>query len=277
LPALTLKEIYESLGEVQSYAALCEKLGFSPLDCERLVKLEMSHKHWAKALTWVEKGIALEPIRNWMNESSSSLERLQPELLGKLGRKDEALASAWADFQASPNATAYEELMRYVPKDEKSQWQERALAAAEQANLGDFLSLCVKAKEWGRLAQRIHSANHAELEALSHFCTEPAAKGLAKKDPPAAAKLYRALGLRILDAGKSKYYREALEHFEKARSLYCGTGQASEWQTVVALVHKAHSRKSGFLSAFEQIVSGKSKPSPSFAEEAHARWKRLTS
>jgi len=55
--------------------------------------------------------------------------------------------------------------------------------------------LCVKVKEWERLGQRVYSAKLVELEALSHYCTEAAAKALAKKNPLAAAKLYRALGL----------------------------------------------------------------------------------
>lgn len=40
LPAMSLKEIYESLGDTCSYAALCERLGFSPRDCEHLAKME---------------------------------------------------------------------------------------------------------------------------------------------------------------------------------------------------------------------------------------------
>jgi uncharacterized Zn finger protein len=238
--------------------------------------MEKSRKRWAKALEWVEKGIALKPTRNWHNEDSSSLECLKPEILRKLGRKEDALASAWADFQEDPNDLNYAELMRYVPRSEKSTWHERAMAVADKAGLGDFLALCVKAKEWQRLAGRVHSAKSVELENLSHYWTEPAAKGLAKKEPLAAAKLYRALGLRILNAGRSKYYDAALDHLEKAHDLYCGAGQASEWEALVRSVRAAHSRKSGFLSAFEQLASGKSQRSPSFADQAQEGWKRLT-
>ncbi len=278
LPAMSLKEIYESLGDVHSYAALCERLGFSPRDCEHLAKMEISSKHWARALAWIEKGIALKPTRNWRNEESYHLEELKPEVLRHLGRKKDALALAWEDFQGNPNEFAYEELLRFVPRGERAAWQKRAMAMAEKADLGNFVSLCVKAKEWDRLAQRVHSAKPPELEGLSHYCGEPAAKALAKKDPLAAAKLYRALGLRIVNAGKSKYYREALEHFEKARDLYRRAGQtAVEWAAVVDFIRRAHSRKSGFLSAFEEIVSGKSEPARSYVEEAQARWKRMTS
>ena len=179
-----------------------------------------------------------------------------------MGRKEDALALAWGDFQGNPNEFAYDQLLRYVPRGEKTAWQKRAMSVAEKADLGDFVALCVKAKEWDRLAQRVHSAKPAELEGLSHYCSEPAAKVLAKKDLLAAAKLYRALGLRIVIAAKSRYYREALEHFEKARDLYRRVGQTLEWAAVVEIVRRAHFRKSGFLSAFEEIVSGNSEPSP---------------
>jgi tetratricopeptide (TPR) repeat protein len=276
LPAMSLKDIYEALGDASSYAALCERLGFSPRDCEHLAKMEITKKRWAKALEWVEKGITLKTKRDWHNENDYELVRLKPEILRHLGRTDDALGLAWADFQRDPNEFAYEQLMRFVPTKEKAAWQDRALAAANEADMGDFISLCGKVKAWDRLARRIHLAKPDELEAQSHYCTEPAAEGLAKRDPLAAAKLYSALGLRIVNAGKSKYYREALEHFEKCRDVYCAAGQPEEWSTVVQYVRTAHSRKSGFVSAFEKIISGKSGGLPSFAEQAQERWKRLT-
>jgi hypothetical protein len=98
---------------------------------------------------------------------------------------------------------------------------------------------------------------------------------LAKKQPLAAAKLYWALGLRILNAGKTKYYDAALDHLEKSHDLYCGAGQASEWEALVRSVRAAHSRKSGFLSAFEQLASGKTQRFPSFADQAQEGWTRL--
>ena len=49
-----------------------------------------------------------------------------------------------------------------------------------------------------RLAVRVDAATRAELEALSHTATEPAAFALASRRPAAAAKLRTALALRIL-------------------------------------------------------------------------------
>jgi len=277
LPALSLKQIYEAVGDVPAFAALCEQLGFSPRDCTRLAEMEISKKHWASALEWVEKGIALEPARDWHNESSDSLKEMKPAILRHLGRKEDALALAWSEFQKHPDEFTYEELMRSVSRDERPKWYERAMAEAGGTGLPEFISLCVKTREWNRHSQRVHSAQSAELEALSHYVTEPAAKGLARKDPLAAAKVYRAMGLRILSSGKSRYYGAALDHLKKARNLYGRAGQGLEWKALAEFVRTAHSRKSGFMADFEQVVFGKCGRSPSFAEQAQEQWERLTS
>lgn len=277
LPAMSLKCIYQAKGDTKSYAALCERLGLSPQDCEHLAEMEMAKAHWEKALAWVEKGVALEPMRNWHNESSHSLEHLKPKILGKLGRKEEALAMAWSDFKKYPSDMSYEELMQYVPKSEKAQWHARAMETAGRGDIGQFMELCVKTKEWERLTRRIQAAEHSALEFVSHYHVEPAADGLAKRDISAAAKLYRALGLRILVSKKSKYYDHALRHLRKARDLYQKAGLDSEWQAVVKTVGDKHSKKYGFMPGFEQIVAGKSTERPSFVEKARDRWKKQIS
>lgn len=44
------------------------------------------------------------------------------------------------------------------------------------------------------------------LEQVSHYVLEPAATKLEKVDLGAAARMWRAMGARIVGAGKSKYY-----------------------------------------------------------------------
>jgi hypothetical protein len=82
----------------------------------------------------------------------------------------------WRGFQENPNEFSYEELMGFVARREKAAWHERAMADAAGAGLEAFTRLCVKAREWNRLAQRVRSANTSEFEALGHYCAEPAAK-----------------------------------------------------------------------------------------------------
>lgn len=276
LPALSLKDIYLSTKSVAAYVALCDRLGFSPLDCERLAETEMFHKHWDQALIWVEKGLALEPTRNWHNESSHSLAQLRPKILAKVGRMEDALAAAWSEFEADPSEMAYEELMACVPKSDKPRWHDKAMLAATKGDLGEFMSLCLKTKEWDRLAARIHAATNVELETVSHYDSEPAAGGLAKRDSLAAAKLYRALAVRILKSKKSKYYDAALTHFQRARKLYLKAGSEAEWQAIVKSIQTVHSRKKGIMEGLGLIESGKSACAPSFAERVQERWRKQT-
>ena len=140
----------------------------------------------------------------------------------KLGRGDEALDSAWAELQAHPNKFTYEELICYVPKLERASWHERAMVAAERGDLASLIELWIAVKETERLAERLARAGDRELEELSHFVTEPAAKALVRTHPEVAAKVYRALCMRILNAGKSKYYHAALASVEEARRCLLG-------------------------------------------------------
>lgn len=274
LPAMSLKDIYRAKGDVASYVALCDRMGMSPNDCEHLAEMEKTKRHWKNALAWIERGLALEPTRNWRNEGSSFLNHMKPEILSHLGKKEDALAQTWAEFERNPSEFSYEEFMRYVPKTDRAKWHEKAMEIATGGDMGAFMEICVKTKEWARLATRLHSAKHEELEAVSHYHSEAAAEGLTKRNVAASAKLYRALGFRILNAKKSKYYRNALGNFENARDLYLKAGLKAEWDTLVSAVRADHSRKYGFMPGFEQVVSGGSVERPSFADRVQVRWQK---
>ena len=277
LPALSLKDIYEAKGDTKSFAALCDRTELSPRDCERLAKMEMSKNRWKQALAWVEKGLELEPTRNWHNESSHGLESKKPEILAKLGRKEESLAMAWADFERHPSDHTYERFMEYVPKVAKAEWHMRAMATAAQADIDDFMDVFVATGEWEPLASRVLAVSDGALEDLSHYTLEPAAEGLAKRNIPAAAKLYRALGFRILTSKKSKYYDAALSHFRRARDLCRKANLDCEWQAVVDRIYAEHSRKYGFMPGFERLLVGETESNPSFAEKARDRWQQQVS
>jgi uncharacterized Zn finger protein len=108
---------------------------------------------------------------------------------------------------------------------------------------------------------------------VSHLTTEPAARKLEKTHPGIAARLWRAQGMRILDAKKSKYYPEALENFRRARRCYERAGLSSEWLRVVDQLRANHHRKVGFMAGFEELVAGKPHgEKPSFLDKAKARW-----
>jgi uncharacterized Zn finger protein len=147
--------------------------------------------------------------------------------------------------------------------------------AAAGADLYSLIELWLETKEIDRLVDRLRRAPDAGLEAISHYATEPVAKKLAKTHPDVAAKVYRALGLRILKAKKSKYYGAALANFEDARRCYERAGLGATWEALVREVRAEHHRKTGFMAGFEEVVAGGGPSAkPSFLERAKARWPR---
>ena len=126
-----------------------------------------------------------------------------------------------------------------------------------------------------RLAELVREASDNALEGVSHYATEPAAEILERIHPSLAARLWRAQGLRIVDAKKSKYYDAALANFERARDCYRRAGCAAEWEETERQVRAAHYRKTGFMHGFETLAAGaKRSQQPSFLELAKTRWGR---
>ena len=273
-----LKVIYIESKDTDAYLAICEKTGTTPEDCKNIANLNKVKRKYQKALSWVEKGLKLEKEGNWGNQSSFGLTGLQQELLNKLGRREDAFDLAWAEFIKHPTKFSYETLMKYVDTKDVKLWHQKALEKAKETSLSGFIEICVKTKEWDKLADHISSIDSGQLEELSHYTTEKAAKGLTKIHGLAAAKIYSALGMRILKKGKSKYYRYALEHFQKAGKFYKKTDRDQLWMDLVERVRLNHSRKYSFIPDFEKIVAGRPLKKPeSFKTRALKRWKKQIS
>lgn len=110
------------------------------------------------------------------------------------------------------------------------------------------------------------------MEDLSHYGTEPLVRKLERSHPDIAARVYRALCMRIVNAGKSKYYDAARDSFEHAKKCYVKAGLEADWEAVIAEVRERHFRKKAFMAGFEGIVSGAPKRvEPPFLELAKAR------
>jgi len=270
-----LKAVYSQQRNVAKYIELTERTGLTQAECEAIAAMFQARRKTNDALAWVERGLAAEKPNALGGGVSHKLGKMRRALLVKLDCGGEALDSAWAEFQARPGKFTYEELVRYVPKAERGEWHKKAMEAAEQGDLRSLIELWVGAKEVGRLAERLERTSDAKLESLSHYVTEPAAERLAKTHPAVAAKIFRALCVRIIDAGKSKYYSDALSNLEKAKNCYQRAGLDAQWQALIAEIRREHHRKSGFMPSFERIVRGTG-PSgePSFLNRARSRWVR---
>ena len=273
-----LKVTYVQSKDTSAYLALCEKTQTTPEDCENIANLYQVKRKYQDALSWVDKGLKLEKKGNWGNQSSIGLTELKQDLLNKLGHREDALDLAWAEFKKHPSNFSYDKLMKFVDKEDVKLWHQKALGKAQNTSLSGFIDICVKTKEWDTLAEHVSSIDSEPLEELSHYTTERAAKGLSKKHGLAAAKIYGALGLRILKKGKSNYYQYALEHFRHVCKLYEKAGRLQLWIDLVERVRRDHSRKYSFIGDFEEIVERRPlKKSDSFETRALKRWKKQIS
>ena len=270
--AQILREIYIAQKDIHAYVELAEQTELKPEDCLAIAKMLVRMKP-NEALGWVERGRILDQETQFRSTVAYSLDELHRELLSKLGRADEALAEAWDDFRKHPSKFTYDDLMKFVPTTERTTWHEKALNAASGADLHSLLELFTETEEMERLADLVRKSSDEALEKVSHFATELAAKRLEKNHPGLAARLWRAQGMRILDAKKSKYYNAALSNFEQARDCYQRAKLATEWEQTVRWVCRSHYRKTGFISGFQALAAGsqRSEP-PSFLKRAHTRW-----
>ena len=268
-----LRAIYCAQRDIGAYIALAEQTGVKPEDCLAVARLFAPRKP-KEALAWVERGRALDRQKPFPFGAVYDLDKLHRELLTRLSRQNEALEAAWADFREHPSKFTYDDLMKFVPKAERREWHEKALNAAKGADLHSLLELFIETKEMERLAELVHGSSDEALEKVSHYATEPAAKRFEKGHPDLAARLWRAQGMRIVNAKKSKYYDATRSpNFERARDCHPRAGRAAEWEQTVRRVCAAHYRKTAFINGFRALAAGaKHNDRPSFLERAKARW-----
>ncbi len=268
-----LRTLYAAQKDVTAYVALAEETGLTAKDCHAIARLLVTKRKPKEALAWAERGIDLDKKTTLGSMVADDLAELKRDLLTKLGRGNEAIEDAWADYLEDPSTCTYDDLMKYVPKAERANWHEKAIEAAMGTDLLSVMELLLETKELDRLADLVRQATVDDLEDLSHYVTGPVARKLEKAHPGLAARLWRAQGLRIVNAKKSKYYDAALSNLESAKRCFKRAGLEVEWNKTVSQIRIDHHRKSSFMPGFERLVGGTA-PSdePSFLDQAKARW-----
>jgi uncharacterized Zn finger protein len=267
--ARVLKAVHRARKDTLSYIRLCRELGMTAEDCVVLADLFDAHGESQQALSWIRRGLEISGSRSGRDYQLRTREKT---LLKKVGRPEEALTLAWKDFNTSPSSVAYEELMACAPEAERKDWHLRALERARTADLSSAVDLFLEVRETDRLLGVLEGAKEPAVRALGHYTLQKAAKLLEKDHPAVAARLYRSLGLRIVDEAKSKYYRFALSHLARAKRCYEKAGLAKEWEAMVKDVRKRHHRKPSFIPGFEKVVKGLLSKRSSFLDRARKRW-----
>ena len=159
-----LRAILAARRDVTAYVEICERTGFAPEDCLAIARLLESRGKRDEALAWLERGLEIDK-KAGRGLKNLELERMRRAVLGRLGRRDEALDGAWTELCEHPHEFTYQELMQYVPKMERSRWHARAMEAADDGELSSLIGLWLKTREIDRLVARIRGAADEELEA----------------------------------------------------------------------------------------------------------------
>ena len=128
-----LRTIYLAQRNIAAYVALTAHTGLTAQDCHALATIYVARRKPDEALAWVERGMQISLQSSHESTASYDLTKLQRELLPKLGRGDEALDLAWTEFRTHPSTYTYDELMKFVPKAERTAWHEKALGGPRVA------------------------------------------------------------------------------------------------------------------------------------------------
>ena len=189
-----------------------------------------------------------------------------------LDRHDEAIQNEWPHFTQVPAICSYQALMELVPETARATWYDRAIEAAVQpgASLSALLPLLAGTEETARLACVTGQCTDDHLSRTG-YRTAQAAEALDESYPEQAARLWRALGLGIVNTGKSKQYSAAVEYFGRAKRCFAVAGLLDCWDQLAGQVRANHYRKAGFIREFEKVVTGVTPgPEPGFPGKARA-------
>lgn len=268
--------LYAAQRDADARITLAEQPGLSARDCHAVATILAAREMTAEALGRAERGIEMDRADSRRTSAAFDLREPRRDLLVKPGRDEEAPQSTWAGFGRNPGTCAYGDLMKLVPVNDRASWHEKAIDTAAQPGrcaLPSLIPLLAETKEIRRLAGLVGQCTADQLEQTSHYTLEPAAETLDDAYPGPAARLWCAMALRIADAGKSKYYRAALDSFQRARRSSGAAGLQPNWEEIAGRARASHSRKTGFMRGFEEIAAcAEPEPAPAFPEKAKARW-----
>jgi hypothetical protein len=122
-----LRALYFAQKDIAAYTELTEETGLTARDCHAIATMLAARRKREEALAWAERGIEIDASTPLGSMAGHELADLKRGLLRKLGREDEAVASAWADFCEHPSTYSYRGLMKFVPRQDRPAWHERAI------------------------------------------------------------------------------------------------------------------------------------------------------
>ena len=215
-------------------------------------------------MEWAEKGLELKEDRH---SNEYELKELRRKILKDSGRRGDAVADAWADFEKYPSIYSFESVLESAAKKDHTDLKVKALAIFDKAELREAAVALYKFKELDRLSARLAPAKNKTLQSIFYGDAIPIAEALSKKHPKQAARLYGAHALKILDEKRTKAYHHAHDYLQNAKTLLEQCGEAAAWSALVMDIRREHGLKHSFMPGFEKIAAGDGPPrEPTFRE-----------
>lgn len=147
-----LRTVYLAQKNVDAYVALSEATELTGQDCHALATILVSRRKPAEALSWVERGLLLDKKDPHGSMAGHDLAHLKRDLLTKLGRGNEALDAAWAEYRAHPSKYSYDALSNF----------ERARRCYEKAGL---------VADWQSVVSKVRSEHHRKMGFMWPSCS----------------------------------------------------------------------------------------------------------
>jgi len=174
---------------------------------------------------------------------------LRIQALDALGRREEAQAARWAQFQVDLSVDSLRAFLKRLPDFEDFEREQEALELVRRhpdtlAAL-DFLSAWPDFKRAGALVRE----RLAVVDGDAYWVLAPAAERLGPKDPLAAILLYRLMIDFALERGRSARYGHAARHLQDCSALAGSVLDWEGWPTQAAYlagIEREHGRKFSF-------------------------------
>ncbi|MBP7147985.1 MAG: SWIM zinc finger family protein [Acidobacteria bacterium] len=230
-----LRELSQVRGDIDEFFAQCDPDGAHGTDVVAAARLLSHQGRLDEALSWVERG-----RRRARGTARGELDELRIALLGRLGRRREAIEAAWESFLAEPGAASFHRLCSASGDEDRPEWRRRALDHADAgSDATAFVEVCLAAGDAERLAHRVETTPGFVLSAAPAMLERSLAL-LEKGAPDAASAVHVQLAAAILARGDSRAYPEARQHLEQARRAHLVGASAGAWDEIAGRLAQAH-------------------------------------
>jgi hypothetical protein len=241
---LALQEIVDAQGDVDAFIAQYEKpVRKVPKIAAEIARRLLAAGRPREALKATEHRRSGWPDFEW--------EGARIDVMGALGRGDQAEAARWSRFERFLSARHLRDHLKRLPDFEDFDAEQRALGYAER--YGSLLQTVSFLVSWPALdrAARVLIGRAKDLDGDHYEILTPTAEALATKYPLAATVLLRAMIDFSLTQGRASCHRHAARQLRDCEGLAAAISDYGIFEThdvYVDRLRREHGQKTAFWS-----------------------------